>query len=144
MIMIIRKIPGVRVERRELQQNAALLLVPPPALTEVGPVLLKRGPCFEIYIAFHSRVTQSESFAFKCFINVTVELLCPDLPWEDSVLTRGRTLGSSQRWRRPMRTGCQSFKDYIYVFYCIQLRDWYKNMITPLVSSKLVSFQISI
>ena len=80
MIMIIRKIPGVRIERRELQQNAALLLVPPPALTEVGPVLLKRGPCFEKYIAFHSRVTQSESFAFKCFIDVTVELLCPDLP----------------------------------------------------------------
>ena len=104
--MIIRKIPGVRVERRELQQNAALLLVPPPALTEVlkqdhvsrntitntntntlfschlpvGPVLLKRRPCFDKYIAFHSRVTQSESFAFKCFIDVTVELLCPVLP----------------------------------------------------------------
>ena len=50
MIMIIRKISGVRVERRELQQNAALLLVPPPALTEVGPLLLKRGPCFEKHI----------------------------------------------------------------------------------------------
>ena len=50
MIMIIRKISGVRAERRELQQNAALLLVPPPALTEVGPLLLKRGPCFEKHI----------------------------------------------------------------------------------------------
>ena len=43
------KISGVRAERRELQQNASLLLVPSPALTEVGPLLLKREPCFEKY-----------------------------------------------------------------------------------------------